>query len=193
MPVLLSGCGGGSTSGGGAGTSSAATFGPAANNPNVVVQTARQYYDVVGVSTSELRQELQVKGPGNYYGSITSTISYEYTARGNCSVAGIRAMVVSQLTLPRWTAPAGVSVALQNEWNRFVAALENHELNHVRIDISEAEKFLAAVFGLPGFPTCNELDAAIAQLHNQTIQSATAANTLYDDQTNHGEVEGAVL
>jgi len=193
--LVLPACGGGSTSGGGgaADLSANGNLGPASSNPNVITQTSRRYYDVFGNSRSELQQQLQNNGPGPYYGGVTSTISYEYTAQGNCAIAGARAMVISELTLPRWSMPAGTSVELANEWNRFVAALEVHELNHVRIDIRQAEIFLASVFNLPGHASCTELDAAIGLLHQQALQRAMVNNTAYDQQTQHGGTEGAIL
>jgi len=195
LALLTAGCGGGgSSSGGGSATINASSgTGLQSNNPNVIVQISRTFYHISGNTIDELRRELANKGPGPYFGEATSAISYEYSAHGNCVVSGANTKVIGQLLLPAWDMLPGTSSSLVNEWNRFLAALENHELNHIRIDISESETLLADIFRISGFNSCAELDNAISSLHGQAIQRATERNRTYDESTGHGAAEGAVL
>lgn len=186
-------CGGGTTSGTGSAERAQTSVGPTSTNPNVTVQTTQVYYDIFGNSITQLRQELSNKGPGAYFGRVDSTISYDYKAGGSCVVASARARVDSQLTLPRWDMPANAAPSLVAEWNRFIAALERHELNHVEIDVTQAEIFWATVFELPAFPDCAALDNAIAELHQRALQRAGTLNQEYDQRTQHGVTEGATL
>jgi hypothetical protein len=52
---------------------------------------------------------------------------------------------------------------------------------------------MATVFGLPTFPDCAALDSAITQEHQRALQRASTLNQEYDQRTQHGASEGAIL
>ena len=194
--ALLVGCGGsGSTSSGGASATvnSNGGTGLGSTHPNVTINISRRLYTVSGTTISQLRRELQQKGPGSFFGRVVSTISYDYRTRGNCALARADVGLRSVLILPQWTPPPGTHASTVAEWRRFVAALEAHEINHLRIDIAESEALARSLLSLQPQPTCEQLVERMEQLHKDTIARASKRNESYDDRTNHGRSEGAYL
>jgi predicted secreted Zn-dependent protease len=108
------------------------------------------------------------------------------------------------ITTPNWTDKNSGSCKAQREWDRFVAAVNTHESGHVTLTKNFAPKIGDPLAGLEVTAyACTEADATT--LANQRIQQEinNAGNSVttdlqkaqddYDNTTNHGATQGAVL
>jgi predicted secreted Zn-dependent protease len=90
------------------------------------------YYDVQGADLRGLLASLNARGP--HHGRADWKVSYRFTTRpggGGCAVESLSTELDLQMTLPRWSPPAGASRDLVARWERYLAALRVHEEGHL--------------------------------------------------------------
>jgi RHS repeat-associated protein len=103
-----------------------------------------------------------------------------------------------------WVDKSKGSQPAQQEWNRFDTAVDTHEGNHESTLVGAAQGADAAIPGTQGNGVGNTPADAIAnasrdaqnqvdQTVQQEQQNADQQNKQYDQKTNHGATEGAVL
>ena len=105
---------------------------------------------------------------------------------------------------PDWVDKSKATQPAQQEWNRFSGALNTHEGNHESTMVAGAQSADAQIPGTQGNGVGNTPDEAVAnasqdaqnqvdQTVQQEAQNADQQNQQYDQKTNHGATEGAVL
>ena len=140
---------------------------PAMAEPEVIqTETA---YDVAGSSVEEIRAAMTANSPESYWGYTRWYVSW--TAQ--CEVT-----VKITYTYPNWTDYEGAEEELQDYWDTFIANLRIHERGH-------ANHGLQAGFEIEE-TGCVEDPYGI-------IETWGSQDTLYDDETKHGETQGAVF
>jgi len=87
--------------------------------------------------------------------------------------------------LPNWTRLAGKPEPVRNEWNRMLAALRDHENNHVSIARTHLEALETTLSGI------HEDD--FQQVWGDAIAGLRTAQQDYDDSTHSGQDEGVTL
>ena len=140
---------------------------PAMAEPEVIqTETA---YDVAGSSVEEIRAAMTANSPESYWGYTRWYVSW--TAQ--CEVT-----VKITYTYPNWTDYEDADEDLQGYWNAFIANLRIHEHGH-------GDHGLQAGFEIEE-TGCVEDPYGI-------IETWGSQDTLYDDETKHGETQGAVF
>jgi predicted secreted Zn-dependent protease len=124
-----------------------------------------RYYDVTGETPAEIWREMKTHGPvGNdgvrYNGTTKWSVRWRYpyarSARG-CTTGPVTVKLSVVYTMPRWDNPPGASRTLENQWNRYIDALEEHERGHGDFGRQAAREIERALEAIPAQPTCDEL------------------------------------
>jgi hypothetical protein len=119
-------------------------------------------------------------------GSVTSQfsdIAYTTTESGRVVTANIT--VTETILLPVWTGYASATVAEKAEWDRFRAALQAHEQQHVAIDRAAYTNIHAKLVR----KSQTRADEIIDEIETAT----TALNDAFDTQTDHGRNAGTTI
>lgn len=162
------------------------------------------HYDVSGNSARELRSQLNAFGPrdpitqqrfdGRTDWSLNWSFQFATSTRG-CELASFGVSLDSIITLPRWTPPTGASVALQQEWQRYSAALRHHEDGHHDTAVATADALRARLQerldGDATAPDCKQLGRELDALGRQAVLDGRRQGREYDRDTGHGRTQGA--
>jgi predicted secreted Zn-dependent protease len=164
--------------------------------PGVVGRTSVFYYDIEGSTIEELRADMRRKGPKidgtSFVGEARSPMRWSWrtepTGGGRCVIREVTVSVNAQITLPRWTPPAGADTTLVAEWKRFIAALEEHEAGHKDISAKAGSEIARRLRDLSSL--CSQLSTRANDVA-RTIATRTAEEQrLYDVTTRHGLTQG---
>ena len=154
-------------------------------------------YRVMGASEAAiLASMVQVaprEGDKTFFGLTTTELSFRYARSqqaGACTLRDVRVDLAVTTVLPQWTHPPDAPDALTRDWARFEAALRRHEDRHRVLAEAGAEAVRAELDGLTA-ATCAEADAEARRRAERVGIETEAAQRRYDDETGHGESEGA--
>ncbi len=150
-------------------------------------------YPVKGDSYESLVKSLAANGPKGYHGMASWNITYHFTTQAEgklCRFDSVRLKVAGEILMPKWTNEAAAPAALQQRWQAYYAALQQHEEGHVQhgneLAVLVREKFL----GVSNFPCAQaaslaqtEFDSVYTHLKNRDKE--------YDARTQHGASQGA--
>ncbi len=156
------------------------------------------YYDVRGTSREALAVALQRQGPrihgSRFFGLTEWEVSAEYrpaVAASTCAISDLTVHVAVETHLPRWTPPVGASADLHGAWDRFVAALDEHEHGH-RVLAEEAAEAIRQQLASVRAAACDQLDSMAQQAMTEVMSTYESHNLAYDAETGHGRTQGAV-
>jgi predicted secreted Zn-dependent protease len=159
------------------------------------------YYDVVGNSAAELRDQMNSKGPigegGKRHDGHTDwkvTWSYRYApAVDGCRFTEFETTVSAIMTLPRWAAGDNASTALLKKWQSYIASLRVHEDGHYSHGVEAADeiKSLGLSFNPPD--GCSIFAKAFNDKAAAIIDKYKAADAAYDADTKHGRTQGVIF
>jgi predicted secreted Zn-dependent protease len=76
-------------------------------------------------------------------------------------------------------------------WERYLAALEAHELGHRRFGLEAASAVERSLSSLIAEPTCQQLETAIAAAAETVVEQYRERERRYDEETKHGRADGA--
>jgi len=175
----------------GRGTMAGAPSGGAAAAFAPPAQVKVNDYDVQGSDFNSLLGALNARGA--FHGRADWKLSYRFRSQagpGGCAVSSIETDLDLQMTLPRWTPPAGVSGDLASRWDRYVAALRLHEEGHLDHGRG-AEKAFRAAASAATAADCGSLDRALRERFSQLIADYQGRDREYDRRTEHGKLQGA--
>lgn len=191
--------------------------------PSIASAATYTYYTVSGSTLEEVQNDIDAKGPiddeGNHRAGAADV---SVSASGQmappkltpitpepwwmASISGtVGWTIVVTITLPTWGGYSQAGPNARAEWDRFIGALKAHEDQHEQI-VQDAFRNLQppAMSNFTGVGIGPSQQAAIdnanKDLQNKIdqeiarVQAALqAASDQYDDETNHGEDQGAVL
>jgi predicted secreted Zn-dependent protease len=159
------------------------------------------YYDIVGDSAQELRQQIDAKGPVGGSGKRVDGHTdwhvawrYRYApAEGICKVTELRITLTGRITLPRWAARDDTSRALVKKWQSYSAALRLHEDGHYSHGEKAAEeiKFLGQSFRTSD--GCSKMERLFDAQAASILEKYRAADVVYDADTKHGRTQGVTF
>ncbi len=169
-----------------------------AEDQHVTARTMR--YAVHGTTIHELRDTMTRIGPiddGNHEFAFTwANFAWHFhfatdLSAGACSIDGVKleAEVVQ-------TFPAAVDVLqapARVEWDRWLAAVGEHENGHRDIALTTATKLQTDIAALPPEATCPAMQRAGDVRGQQIILEMRLAHASYDRRTRHGHTQGAFL
>lgn len=165
------------------------------------VRETRKYerYVIHGGSVEQLAAQMQALGPHDadeIAPALTRSdrrVSLEFRgdARG-CRISDVTVALDVTIILPVWDVPRDASAALRAEWDRFLGALERHELGHRAIALAGAQKLDQTLERIHGH-SCDELHAAAEYASRDEAAATRDAQIAYDKSTDHGIKQGTSL
>ncbi len=167
------------------------------------VHETRKYerYVIHGASTEALAAQMDALGPHSadeIAPALTRSdqeASLSYVSDGDgraCRISDVRVTLAVTIILPVWDIQRAASPALRAEWDRFLGALERHELGHRAIALAGAERLSEALTRLRG-RSCDALHTAAEYASRDQAAATRAEQTAYDDSTRHGLNQGTAL
>ena len=167
--------------------------------PGVNGRTSVFYYDIEGRTFDELRADMRRKGPkidGNsFVGEARSPMRWtwrtESSAGSTCSIRDVTVSVNAQITLPRWKPPANAEPGLEEEWRRFIAALEAHEAGHKDISAKAGREITNRLRGMSAL--CGQLGIRASDIARTIVARAAEEQKFYDATTRHGLTQGTAF
>lgn len=171
---------------------------PPARTGVVQRRTETVYYDIAGLSRTDLAAALREHGPrvrGRQFFGLTEwemSAGYRPFEDGSgCAIDDLTIEVSVTTHLPRWSRAATAPSSLRRAWNRFVTALDQHEQGHRVLAEHAAETVRHRLLTLSA-PTCDRLDVEARQEMSVVMQEYERRQLAYDAETGHGRTQGAV-
>jgi predicted secreted Zn-dependent protease len=167
----------------------------------VGVRETRRYerYVIHGGSSDALLAQMEALGPHDadeIAPAVTRSdrrASLVYRSDGSgCRISDVTVALDVTIILPVWDIPSDASPALRAEWERFLGALERHELGHRAIALEGAEQLAQALERIHG-RSCDQLHTAAEYASRDEAAATRAAQIAYDDSTSHGIKQGTAL
>ena len=151
----------------------------------------RQYYEVRGNSLFEIRRALnrvRPRDPNDGLGVDALANWYIHWrwpggADGSCDLSRAEIRFSASIRMPRLVETAETPPAVRMRWQRYVAALERHEANHIRHAWQNRQTVLDALRRSSCANAMRDAQAAIRRLARHDLD--------YDRTTRHGLTEGA--
>lgn len=158
------------------------------------------YYEINGKDLDALRKEMNLRGTvgvdGRVYSALTSwDINFAYDIAqdsGGYRVKSANTTVDIEYRLPRVGA-ACADPELNLMWARYLEHLQQHEFGHKNLALQAASEINELLASLPAFPTADALAAEITRITDEKFKVLKEKQVEYDDETRHGETQGAVL
>jgi predicted secreted Zn-dependent protease len=162
------------------------------------VRETRKYerYVIHGASVQELAAQMRALGPhgtDEIAPALTrsdrrASLDFRGDAR-ECRISGVTVALDVTIILPVWDIPRDASAALRAEWDRFLGALERHELGHRAIALTGAQRLQQTLSRLRG-RTCDDVKTAAEYASRDEAAATRGAQNAYDDSTSHGIKQG---
>jgi len=158
------------------------------------------YYTVTGATLTEIRQSVRQSRPWKEKNELDGMTEWRVmwqfgvmpTAGGcRCSFFGTQTTIT--ITLPRWIAPTNAPDTVKQVWQKYAAALGQHEAGHAAIALAAAADIRKRVGEAGEGLDCAGLTKRINDLGRQVIEEHRKRDKDYDEQTQHGATEGASL
>jgi len=166
-----------------------------------VVTEKYEYYEVQGVSESELRCDMNHNSckwdDGKKYDSVTSwrvkwDYDYDRTPQ-SCAPVSFKASVEVVFRYPKWVRADGAPQPLTAKWNNYMKNLTVHENGHRDMAVEAAAELTRAVAELQPAPSCAELDREVKALCRLRMTKLNEDEKAYDVTTKHGLTQGAIF
>lgn len=160
-----------------------------------------QHYAVQGRTMEEIRASMfgnsPVRNGAESFGGVTNSqiwATYDLLneAGGGCSLRNPSVRAEIKMTLPQLE-PGQRSPAVQQEWERFMGALREHELIHAKNGSFIASTVLARMVGFKTRLSCAETRPKLNDAIQTLIQRMNDYDKKLDETTNHGATQGAQL
>jgi predicted secreted Zn-dependent protease len=162
--------------------------------------TTKIYYTVYGNNESQISSQLHscspLKSGSDHFAasseySINWAFTYKQNELGLCTISKATVGLSVLEKYPSWV-NLNNDPALQNKWNLFMANLIEHEEGHARLDRQYAEKIHSDLLLLPA-QSCDTITATAYSKANARVNELNRAHDTYDNDTDHGHTQGAVL
>ena len=129
-----------------------------------------------------------------YIGYTSSKIKWRYRYRedasGQCRMTSNQTTLDTTMTMPEIY---GATNRQSDLFTAFYAALLRHEMGHYDIAAKTAFAIDFKLTAIPPQRSCAQLSSTANELANALILKMNEADRRYDDETNHGRLQGAFL
>jgi len=162
--------------------------------------TQVHWYDVTGATAAELRAQLELRGPEDAAGARHDAYTEWYVTwhfpmvmtESGCSAGPVATTLRVMVSFPRWQAAPVVDQGLLDQWERYLAALFQHESGHRDTALRAAHEISEVLGAFEQLPTCPEPEVVASAAH-AVVEKYRKADVEYDEETRHGETQGAVF
>ncbi|UFS71738.1 DUF922 domain-containing Zn-dependent protease [Geomonas sp. RF6] len=166
----------------------------------LMVKENYQYYDINGSDPDNLLHQMREKGTkwndGKVYAALTTwDISYHYDVaedNGKYSLKSIATDVDIVFHLPKRATPSGTD-PIAEMWNKYYENLKIHEFGHKDLAVKAAADINTSLASLGSFDSSKELEERAKSLVHEKLKRLRDVQVDYDDETQHGETQGAIL
>ncbi len=161
-------------------------------------------YPVGGKTAADVRADLNRYGPlsvtdGHRYDATTSwslkwTLQYKKVTGGGCTLDSATVYLDLVVLLPDLVDSPELPAKTLDTWQTYRQALETHEMGHVANQRKVAADLQNVFTGYTDvWQNCGALAAALKAEGDAKVNAIFAADRAYDDETNHGRLQGAVF
>jgi predicted secreted Zn-dependent protease len=172
----------------------------ASNPPTVQTMVNYAYYDIDGATEADIRGQITALGPRDNFGTWGASTrwnvdwSYPYAVGpAGCSAGPVVVQLGVTVTLPRWNTPGQAPGRLVANWQRFSAAVLDHENGHRDIALQGASELAQALAALPTAATCADFERTARATGEAVVAQYNRQQIFYDQVTHHGATQGAVF
>jgi predicted secreted Zn-dependent protease len=158
------------------------------------------HYSVAGATAAEVRAALErnptIKAERHRVGTTAAEIHWQpgFDMRdGRCRVRSVKVTVTIVTTLPRWEAPPDAPAALRQGWERFLAALTEHEAGHAEIARRAARRIEDALWAAPSRRSCDGYGKRLSDAANALFDQAAQEQRDYDAANEFGAKQGVAF
>ncbi len=138
-----------------------------------------RFYTVTGETANAIRNSLDQNRPGSY--DAHTAWQFQWNGCGQ----DFQVNYTISIDFPEWAPPIHPNGDLIGNWNRYIHALALHEQGHVDRVVDSIPYFIETMQNV----ACDQVNPTGQQLLDEINQ----INADYDDETNHGETQGAVF
>lgn len=164
------------------------------------VRWSTNYYPVTGSTVREIRDSIRSKRPWRDRFSHDAMTDWRVNWRFNlvagaegCRCAAFSTQTSILVTMPRWIAPTNAAETTVNRWTDYRAALGRHEAAHAAIALAAAAELNKRARAIGVAADCDQLKQRLEEAGRIVIEEFRARDKAYDEKTQHGGTEGAVL
>ncbi|MGI9279532.1 MAG: DUF922 domain-containing Zn-dependent protease [Endozoicomonas sp.] len=164
-----------------------------------VIETSTENYEIEGSSSYELRHQLNDKTPvisdGERFDAYTKWgvhWNFEWTEKKNqCRIKSVTTQLDVKFILPEWVNRDTARKRLREKWDRYYAALQEHENGHKEIGFEAATDIEESVAAMKPEASCQQLEKKANALAESIIDQYVKREKKYDRITRHGLDQGA--
>lgn len=159
------------------------------------------YYQIFGNTAAQIQTQLRSCAPLRsdgeaFAGETAYTLTWQYASTnigdGLCTISNVKIGLHVTMSLPKWSPTTQATSGLATKWQNFISNLSLHENGHATLSTQHANQLLNDLQDHP--PTdCATLNTSAQTKAHATLDSLNAANEEYDNHTNHGATQGAIL
>ena len=157
------------------------------------------YYEVKARSDQPLSAQLYAASPikeegqtfhGHTNWTLQWTLKLSADKSGFCRISSAKTQLHAVVILPKLD---GANTQQLASFDRYVAALQQHELGHYKIAEQAAQAIEHKLHAVKGMRNCATLQAYANKNAQRTLDYFNEKNRQYDRETNHGQMQGAWL
>jgi len=152
----------------------------------------REYYDIRGSTSAELRAEIARLGPGEFAAHVRPRMAARYEFRrdrSRCWLTSSRVEVKVTYLMPRWVGPPGPHEELRRAWRRMWWNLKRHEDGHKNNWLRAGAAIEDALRALPPEPDCEALKRLANATVERLLEHHRRNDADYDRRTQHGRIQ----
>jgi predicted secreted Zn-dependent protease len=170
------------------------------DNVGVAINVWQKTYAVPGATEAEIARNLDALRVGRVNGEYSASTKWDlkWSMRyadepDGCRIGAASIEIVDLVTLPSLKDAADVDAATLDTWQRYVASLTAHELQHVQNGIDAAEDLQASFLALGTLDSCGAVGVAANDLGEEHKAMIRDADARLDAETKHGALTGATF
>jgi predicted secreted Zn-dependent protease len=158
------------------------------------------YYSVTGATLPEIRQSIRQSRPWKERfdadGWTDWHVAWRFavtSSQSGCRCSSFTTQTTIRITMPRWLAPTNAPDSVAQAWQKYAAALGQHEAGHAHLALAAAADLQKRIKEIGEGTDCESLKQRINALGEQIVEQHRKRDREYDERTRHGISQGAFL
>ena len=166
-----------------------------------IIDLKTDYYQVNGVTPSEIRDDLDMKTPIredglNYDAHTDWFVKWDFwwnESNGQCTITKVTTRVDVEYILPKLTISRALPKSLKKKWEVYMKALLHHEDGHKDIGVRAANEIEKEIGNMTTRRTCKQLEIDANRLGHKIIEKFRGFDEKFDRKSDHGAKNGATF
>jgi predicted secreted Zn-dependent protease len=159
------------------------------------------YYTVEGETGEDIWADILAKSPvqqnGKQFAAHTRwNVSWQFwwlDQGSSCGISKVTSRLEVTYTLPRLKKTSSMPDSVITRWDKYYAALFDHELGHKDLGSRAAAEIENQVLNMGTRSSCEQLESDANEIGKNVIAKYSRIEKDYDRTTNHGLNTGAVF